>query len=260
MYRITNRAAKRFATPLAIAIIPLFSGSFPGDDLRSQSPTPTLRVLFIGNSLTYTNDLPSIIQAFAHAAAQKPLVFKAVVFGGYSLEDHWNQGESRAAIANGGWDFVVLQQGPSASSEGRRSLLDYARLFDHEIRKIGATPALYMVWPGSNRQQDFEGVSKSYSLAAVEVKGLLLPAGDAWRIAWKLDPQLALYSPDGLHPTVTGSYLAGLVIYSQLYKSSPVGLPARLNLRSGTKIEIPSDRARLLQEAATKAIEALAKS
>jgi hypothetical protein len=260
MYRIINRAGNRFARLLALVLLLLVSGSVPVADLESHNSTAALRVLFIGNSLTYSNDLPSIVQAFAEAAAQKPAVFKAVVFGGYSLEDHWNQGDSRAAIAKGGWDFVVLQQGPSASADGRKSLLDYARVFDREIRKVGATPALYMVWPSSNRQQDFDGVSRSYSLAAGEVKGLLLPAGDAWRIAWKLDSQLELYSPDGLHPTPTGSYLAALVIYAQLFKSSPVGLPAKLKLRPGARIEIPPERARLLQDAAGKAIEGLPKS
>ena len=48
------------------------------------------------------------------------------------------------------------------------------------------------------------GVSQSYTAAAKAVGGLLLPAGDAWRAAWAIDPTLALYGPDGLHPSTIG--------------------------------------------------------
>jgi hypothetical protein len=127
--------------------------------------------------------------------------------------------------------------------------------FAKEIRAMGARPALYMVWPAVNRPGDFDGVSKSYSLAAKEVDGLLFPAGEAWRAAWRRDPKLELYSPDGFHPTVTGSYLAALVMYERLYDSSPIGLPARLELQgiAGTTIDLPPEQTRLLQEAAMEA-------
>lgn len=225
-----------------------------GGGLKSQEPTgKALRVLFVGNSLTYSNDLPSIVEALAEASGQKRPVVESIVFGGFSLEDHWNQGEARRAIARGGWDVVVLQQGPSASAEGRSSLLEYTRRLAKEIRRAGAKPALYMVWPSSSRRQDFDGVVESYSRAAKDVEGLIFPAGEAWRGAWRRDPKLELYSPDGLHPTVAGSYLAALIIYERLYGQTPVGLPSRLKLHSGTEIELPAEQARLMQEAAAEA-------
>ncbi|HEX8652396.1 MAG TPA: hypothetical protein VF708_16395 [Pyrinomonadaceae bacterium] len=211
------------------------------------------RVLFIGNSLTYSNNLPSIVEAFAEASGQKQFAFRVVVFGGFSLEDHWNQGDARQAIKEGGWDVVVLQQGPSASTEGRQSLLEYARRFSQEINRVGAKPALYMVWPSVQRMQDFDGVSASYRQAAEETDGILFPVGEAWRAAWRRSPKLKLYSPDGLHPTIAGSYLAALIIYEQMYGQSPVGLPFTLKLRSGGKIELTAEQARLMQEAAAEA-------
>jgi hypothetical protein len=226
-----------------------------GQGLRAAEPAPALRVLFIGNSLTYVNDLPAVVAAFAEAAGETPPEYRAVVVGGFSLEDHWRQGEARKAIEREKWDIVVLQQGPSASAEGRALLLRYARRFAPEIRRAGAKPALYMVWPSAGRRQDFGQVSDSYRLAAEDIRGMLLPAGEAWRRVEKRAPKLALYSGDGLHPTVAGSYVAGAVIYAQLYGRSPVGLPARLILRSGITVEVPAGDARLLQEAAAEAIE-----
>jgi hypothetical protein len=185
-------------------------------------PSP-IRVLFIGNSLTYANDLPAMVCALARAAGRQATC-ESVAKPDYGLEEHWNEREARQAIARG-WDVVVLQQGPSALPESRRLLIEYTRRFDAEIKKSGARTALYMVWPSVARRGDFPGVSQSYAAAATNVKGLLLPAGDAWRAAWARDSSLPLYGPDGFHPSPTGTYLAALVIYEQVFASPPPALP-----------------------------------
>jgi hypothetical protein len=250
---------KLFTLPRIAGIVLLLVASVQSNTLQDGGQAKSLRVLFIGNSLTYTNDLPAIVEALAEAGGVERPRCKAIVAGGYSLEDHWNQGAARKAIAQGVWDVVVLQQGPSASTEGRRSLLEYARRFAQEIRRAGAQPALYMVWPASSRKGDFGGVVESYRQAAEDAKGILFPAGEAWRAAWRRNPELELYSADGLHPTPAGSYLAALTIYEQLYRRTPVGLPAGLKLRGGAKIEIPADEARVLQEAAAEAVKKFAR-
>ena len=66
-------------------------------------------------------------------------------------------------------------------------------------------------------------------------------------------PELPLYSFDDLHPSKTGSYLVALVMYEQIYKKSPIGLPSQFKLRDGTKFNIPADEAKLLQQAAATA-------
>jgi hypothetical protein len=183
------------------------------------------RLLFIGNSLTLANDLPTMVSGLAKAAGH-PATCETVAFSNFSLEDHWQQGDARRTIAKGGWSVVVLQQGPSALPESQAMLRDFVRRFDVEIRRAGARTALFMVWPSLARKQDFDGVSRSYAAAAADVGGLLLPAGDAWRAAWTRDPTLALYGPDEFHPGVMGSYLAALVIVSKVFGVSPIGLPA----------------------------------
>ena len=90
-------------------------------------PSPA-RILFIGNSLTYSNDLPATVCAMARSAGRQ-VTCESVAKPDYGLEEHWNDREARQAIARG-WDVVVLQQGPSALPASRRMLIDYTRRFD----------------------------------------------------------------------------------------------------------------------------------
>jgi hypothetical protein len=224
----------------------------PADALRAHQPGQELSVLFIGNSLTYVNDLPLIVQALARSA-DKSLYVESVSFGGFNLEDHWNRGDALAAIESRDWNVVVLQQGPSSLPESRVDLRTWNMKFAPLIRRSGAVPALYMVWPAIDRLPFFDDVRDSYSLAAYDVRGIFLPAGEAWRAAWRRDPEAPLYGDDDFHPSNAGSYAAALSIYGMLYKRSPQGLPARLELANGAVVEVPQDLAILLQEAATEA-------
>ena len=191
----------------------------------AAGPQAEQRILFIGNSLTYWNELPAMVQTLAKSGKVRVTV-DMIAFPDVSLEDHWQRGEALRAIRRGGWSLVVLQQGPSAMAESQKLLREYVGKFDSEIKAVKAKTALYMVWPSRARSQDFDGVSASYTAAARDVGGLLFPVGDAWREAWKRDPALALYSPDGLHPSREGTYLAALVIVARALDVSPVGLPA----------------------------------
>ena len=220
----------------------------------AQTPERPARILFIGNSFTYVNDVPGIVAGFARAAGLRQPICRSVVAGGFSLEDHWDKGSG----AEGPGRREVGLRRPAAGTlgvaGGRGLLIRYARRFDPLIRRAGGRPALFMVWPSVERRRDFGGVSDSYRLAAEDIGALLLPAGDAWRIAEKKAPGVKLYSADGIHPTPAGSYLAAAVIYARLFDKSPAGLPSRLTLPSGAILELPASDAAALQSAASQAI------
>ena len=216
------------------------------------APTPAAtRVLFVGNSLTAGHDLPLVVEALS-VAGGRPLLVESVVYGGVNLEDHWNR-KTQHRIKGSNWKYVVLQQGPSSLAEGRADLRKWTGRFDEVIRRAGGRTALYMVWPASRRRAVFPMVVESYRLAASDVGGVLLPAGEAWLAAWRRKPSLALYGPDGFHPTPAGSYLAALTIYAGLTGGSPVGLPARLQLRNGATVAVEAEDVGVLQAAAEEA-------
>ena len=70
----------------------------------AQPGSAPLRVLFVGNSLTATNDLPAVVGRIARSHGRR-LEYRTVEFGGYALEDHWAQGDARAGSrpAGGTW-------------------------------------------------------------------------------------------------------------------------------------------------------------
>jgi hypothetical protein len=246
-----RRVVQRFVLLLAVA--PTACSGNPGPSspgpVGSPPPPGSDSVLFVGNSLTEVNDVPSIVEALARAGGH-PLIVDSVTYGGVSIEDHWDMGTAKR-IESGGWKYVVLQQGPSSLADSRANLREWTKRFDAVIKAEGGTTALFAVWPEAARRNV---VSDSYRLAAEDVGGLFLPAGNAWLAAWRRDSGLLLYGPDQFHPSVTGSYLAGLTIYGGLTGASPVGLPAKLTLRTGATVEVPASKAPLLQEAAAEAL------
>lgn len=205
-----------------------------------------LGVLFIGNSLTASHDMPGMLGRLL-AGSGVDAHIETVLFPNFALPDHWSEGSARQALALGGWDVVVLQQGPSAT-EGRPYLLEYTEIFAKEIRGVGARPALLMVWPSALRPFDFAGVSDSYRTAAELVDGLLFPVGEAWLEAWEDESALPLYGPDGFHPSLAGSYLAALVIFQQL-----AGVDPRTLTDAGDGTELPQEVVAILRQAAARA-------
>jgi len=223
----------------------------PGPADIELPPEGVRSVLFIGNSLTYTNDLPGTLEALLEEGLGEDVHIASEAWPNYGLPDHWDRGRAQEAIRAGGWDLVVLQQGPSAT-EGRPYLIEYAERFAEVILEAGAFPALYMVWPAAARSFDFDGVLDSYRTAAEQVDGLFFPAGEAWRIAWESDADLPLYGPDGFHPSVLGTYAAALVMYEQIAGLDARDLPASVTTASGTLAVDPAV-AELLQAAAHEA-------
>lgn len=209
-----------------------------------------MRVLFIGNSLTYFNDLPRLVAALSTVAGDDPPLQAAQVsYGGFALEDHLTQGDAPRAIAQGGWDVVLLQQGPSTLPESRENLIEYTRRFDVLIRAAGARTGIYGVWTSADRMFAFDDGIESYRQAAEAVDGILCPAALGWKAAWRRDPSLPLYGPDQFHPSALGSYLAALVIYAELRDKSPVGLPSDIRLPNFHYMVDP-EQARICQLAA----------
>jgi hypothetical protein len=216
------------------------------------------RILFVGNSLTYFNQLPDMVRALVDSAGAPPPVVEQAAYPNYALADHWGDGRTHEAVRSACWEYVVLQQGPSSQGDSRVELLGAVRLFAPLIREQGGVPALFSAWPADARRADFARAVESYALAAEAAEGVMLPVASAWLEAWERDPDLQLYA-DALHPNMQGSYLAALVIVGRLYDVDPRTLPAGLSVRIAARnvaVRMDAATADLLRAAAHDALAA----
>ena len=206
------------------------------------------RVLFLGNSYTYFNDLPAILSEFAKAGHQCTVETRMVAPGGKTLKDHWDSSASREALDSQAWDFVVLQDqstlGVNLYFEGQTRVggdelfRPYAELWANEIRKHHATPVFYLTWARKATPVDQAALNYAYIHAAETTHSLVAPVGLAWARARQTAPGIDLYFHDGAHPSPAGSYLAACAIYAAIFGKSPVNLPARI---SGTPVNLETE-------------------
>jgi hypothetical protein len=181
------------------------------------SGPPIVDVLFIGNSYTFSHELPEVLEQIATATEGGP-VFRTemVAHPDYSLEQHWRLGEAAAAIARGGWEFVVLQGHSLSTLEAKERLYRYARLYAPLIRAAGAQPVFFMTWARRGRPEMMETIGPAYAAIAAELDAVLVPAGRAWITSRASRPDIHLHHADGSHPSPAGSYLAAAMFYDLL--------------------------------------------
>ena len=202
-----------------------------------SKPTSPIRVLFVGNSQVYFNDLPKIVEALAESAPKdRPRIrTDRVVMGGASLEKHWNRGTgkdtARAKIAAEKWDYVILQDYSFYTT--KENYNTYARLFHDLIRQNGTKTVLFSTASFPNLvPKSFLELNERHVALGKELKLPVAAAGKAWLAYWGDSPTqeqiLALYHADKGHPGPTGSYLYACTFYPLLTGHSPVGLTHRI--------------------------------
>jgi hypothetical protein len=217
----------------------------PAPALEPAAPSdpnaPTLRVLFIGNSLTYAGDLPAMIRGLARSAGVN-LVYEQHTPGGARLLNHAADPQVRALLARGGWDAVVLQEQsewPAFSDEQVRSGIEpHATTLATEARAASPSVRLLLYETPARRDGDsanlavspematYEGmqlrIDRTYERLATLLRGTVVPAGVAWSLARREHPEINLYA-DPVHPGRIGAYLIACVFHATLLRRSPVG-------------------------------------
>ena len=173
-------------------------------------------ILFVGNSLTYSNDLPSLVETIGKVYSKR-LSTECICFPNYGLEDHWNDGAIQEKIKAKKFDYVIFQQGPSSQAYGRSSLFEFGSKISVLTKANGAQPAYLTVWPSVQHYHTFEGVIKNHKDAAEANDAMLIPAGKMWVEYRKMDYQSDLYTTDLFHPSPTGSFLAALTIIKTVF-------------------------------------------
>lgn len=211
--------------------------------------TPTvaapIRVLFIGNSLTFVNSLPEMFAQLARSGGHEVEVDMSAQ-GGWTLSDHATSTMTLDKIKQRSWDFVVLQEQsviPSVADMRNEHMYPAVRLLDSTMMESGAVPILFMTWGYRDGlpdlgYADFDDMqaelSSGYTDIADELDAMVAPVGIAWQNAVTQDPQLGLWQMDGLHASREGTYLSACVFYALIFLQSPEGLNYEAGLSQET--------------------------
>jgi uncharacterized protein DUF4886 len=218
-----------------------------------------MKILFIGNSYTHYNDLPGMLQDLSETSG-KTLETAMVTSGGKSLEWHWYNPVTLDTIAEGQWDFVVLQDHSLSAVEEPDRLRSAMIKLATRIRNVNATPVLYLTWGRQHIPEMQDVIAETYMRVAREIDAKVAPVGLAWQKVRAAAPGLSLYVTDRSHPSFLGSYLAACVFYATLFGETPVDLSNEFRLCDGVAGVVDKDQAVLLQEIAWVSVQELKKN
>jgi hypothetical protein len=222
----------------------------------------TKRVLFLGNSYTYANDLPQLLAAIANSTG-KTLIFDMNAPGGYYIAQHVTNPTSLAKVASGNWDNVVLQDQSMALAypSTYMNFIAYSVQLDSIIKVHNpcAQTMFYSTWgrrPGdtylcsppecpvdtwiTRTYYEMDStITAHYKVFADSVKASMTPVGAAWRYIRQNYPSIELFEPDESHPSLAGSYAAACCFYATVFRSDPtfITFDSGLSVADATNIK-----------------------
>lgn len=184
-----------------------------------------MRILMLGNSLTFTNDLPHMLAELTGAEVVHH------TRGGARLSEQLNPktrlgARTQAALANEAWDYVVLQEMSHGPISAPNSFFTSVAHLCGQIRENGAIPVLYATWAyqkggtklaakGWDYDQMARELREAYHKAAGENHALVADAGQRF---YALSDTQNLYAADGVHPNYQGSRIVAEAIAAVIQK------------------------------------------
>ncbi len=203
----------------------------------SLSAQDEVRVLFLGNSYTATNSLPTLFKNLAISEG-KSVYCDVVAPGGHGFYSHAYEPEQVSKIEQGNWDVIVIQgqSQEAAFPDGQFywSVYPSARAADSvaKLHNPQARVMFFMTWgyrygdPSNCYFYDefctftsmTHRLKHNYLVMASDFGSEVCPVGAAWYNSWENDSTVVLHSGDNSHPALNGSYLAACCFYESIFK------------------------------------------
>lgn len=188
--------------------------------------------------------------------------------GGYTFQNHTTDALTFSKIHAKPWDVVIIQgqsQEPSfPDSQVNSSTLPYAvQLADSVYASNFCSNVMYfMTWgrkDGDSQWSEINTFEKMNNrlynaymrIADSSEKAMVSPVGSVWAYVRQNHPTIDLYSGDGSHPSLAGTYLSACVFYTALFRGATTGAPYLGGLDATT--------AGILQTAADHVLDSLQK-
>jgi PKD repeat protein len=198
----------------------------------------SVSVLFIGNSYVFVNDLPTMFSNLTTSLGDE-VTFDSKTNGGFTFQSHLNDPLTFTKIHSKPWDFVVIQgqsQEPSfeTSQVNINTLPPAVQIADSVYANSYCSQSLYFMtwgrqvgdpqWDSINTFDKMNGrIRNAYLRITDSAQASVAPVGVAWKYVRDNYPSINLYSTDGSHPSLEGTYLAACTFYASVFRKTPVG-------------------------------------
>ena len=175
----------------------------------------SLKILFIGNSHTYFNDMPLMVKRRAEDEGYACHI-TMIAHPGWFLAQHVQEPDVRFNILFGKYDYVVLQEhahpfGPEDKFH------EAAAALNAWIREAGSIPVIYECWARKAEPEIQAHMNEVHAQVADEIGALLAPVGENWWSYKKSWPDLEMYADDGEHASPAGSDFAAKYIWYTIF-------------------------------------------
>ncbi|MBQ2690247.1 MAG: hypothetical protein IJG05_09250 [Solobacterium sp.] len=206
-----------------------------------------MKVLFIGNSHIFFNDMPELFARFCELDGEKPEVTMLAYPGKYL---DWHMQEyfpTRFNILYGNYDYCIIQQGAHPFPEVESTFTNGKRIIEM-CRTAGTKPVIVMTWAEKRFPENQQKMIDCYTKLAAETDTLLSPVGLIWQKLQKTNPEIELYWKDGEHASIYGDYLIAACNYAIVTGKKdldlpPIGLDFMKDLEIGTPLKLIEDPA-----------------
>ena len=191
---------------------------FAPDTSKSlESLGKEINVLFIGNSLTYYNNMWNLFEGLSILKG-KNVHATAVTYGGKSLEFHSTSHNAETAINAGNFDYVVLQDICGSFEDSKLSRGSAAIIPKIKEANPDAKLVYYATWPkNSVKETRTAEFTACYLNKAQKYGALIAPAGEAFYDLSKTNSKSYYDSGDDTHPQPVGSFLSACTMFYTIF-------------------------------------------
>lgn len=196
--------------------------------------TPAGTVVFLGNSLTFTYDMPLLSKVFFQAA-DTPLEVRSRAVGSWWLSDHYSNLNASILVDA---DYVFLQeqsQIPLSTHHVQNYMYPFSRLLDAEIRTNSARTVFFQTWSNNSVEPESSAIRQTYLTIAQELGAANAPVGLAFKYGDIANNPLGYDLEGNPHQYAAGAYLGVCVFYGTLTGRSPVGNPYVMQALTATQ-------------------------
>ena len=195
--------------------------------LPANAGLGSVRVLFIGNSITYVGNLPSVLAALC-AASENSCSTEMIVQGGGTLADRVVDQSIDRANSKGQFDYVVLQErggdliAPPDLAPVRERAEEAAATLTRGARQLGIKPIIlgtYQSLPSAS-----SALIAAESSLATRVGAAYVPVSNYFQCGRLSSPSLNWLYADGIHPGPDLTLMMAVLLHRQLFGSYPPAL------------------------------------